>query len=310
MKIIQAELQKHIQDISIHFLGDCNSPDFLDKKQADEFADNCIYLVENLNFKPEEFGYVEPDTRAETESQADKENQSQAASVKDHDEDNEDLGPLFNSRTIHQFKRNLGYMGEIFVNDAPLATLSNSNTINEIKVAKKVMGMRMTEDMRSIAQFFMKQFPLDIDSIYYAKPEANLEYFKIKSTAVIGGVCKTANDILDKVLLANSFLDQFSKIFLVGELGIAAIHCLGMYSGKVERSDQSFHEYDKIKEFFIKLFENSVSKECELILPCDFVTAEKSSVAQIMGYKDGAKVEEVKSSMGDSKLTNSQAALG
>jgi hypothetical protein len=41
----------------------------LEKKQADEFADNCIYLVENLNFKPEEFGYREPDAKtADTES--------------------------------------------------------------------------------------------------------------------------------------------------------------------------------------------------------------------------------------------------
>ena len=100
-------------------------------------------------------------------------------------------------------------MGEIYVNDAPLANLTNSNTVNEIKIGKKVMGMKMSEDLRSIAQFFMKQFPLDIDSIYYAKPEANLEYFRIKSTAIIGGVCKTENDILEKVLLANSFLDQF-----------------------------------------------------------------------------------------------------
>ena len=97
---------------------------------------------------------------------------------------------------------------------------------------------------------------------------------------------------------------------MVGELGIAAIHCLGIYSGKVERSDNSFKEYDKMKEFFVKLFENSVNKECELILPCDFVTAEKASVASIMGYKEATKAEEVKSSMGDSKLTNSQAALG
>jgi hypothetical protein len=42
-------------------------------------------------------------------------------------------------------------MGEIYVNDAPLANLTNSNTVNEIKIGKKVMGMKMSEDLRSIA---------------------------------------------------------------------------------------------------------------------------------------------------------------
>lgn len=42
-------------------------------------------------------------------------------------------------------------MGEIYVNDAPLASLTASNTVNEIKCGKKVMGMKMTEELRSIA---------------------------------------------------------------------------------------------------------------------------------------------------------------
>jgi hypothetical protein len=44
----------------------------MDKKINDEFADNAIYICENLNFHPEEFGYVEPDPKnLETESQMD-----------------------------------------------------------------------------------------------------------------------------------------------------------------------------------------------------------------------------------------------
>lgn len=35
-------------------------PDFLEKKLADEFHDNCVYVVENLNFHPEEFSTFEP----------------------------------------------------------------------------------------------------------------------------------------------------------------------------------------------------------------------------------------------------------
>jgi hypothetical protein len=42
-------------------------------------------------------------------------------------------------------------MGDIYVNDAPLASLSSSTTVNEIKCSKKVMGMKMSEELRSIA---------------------------------------------------------------------------------------------------------------------------------------------------------------
>ena len=56
--------------------------------------------------------------------------------------------------------------------------------------------MKMTEEMRNIAQFFMKDFPLDINSIYFNKPDSNLEYYMIKSTAIIGGICKSTSDIL------------------------------------------------------------------------------------------------------------------
>ena len=145
-------------------------------------------------------------------------------------------------------------MGEIYINDAPLASLTSSNTINEIKCQKKVMGITMTEELRSISQFFMKKYPLDIDSIYYKMPDANLEYFTIKSTAIIGGICKSSSDILEKILLANSFLDSFTQIFFVGEIGLAALHALDLYPGKVERTEDNCADYERIKEFFVALY--------------------------------------------------------
>ena len=65
MKIIQNELAKVIHDVPIHLLADGNKSDFIERKQQDEFADNCIYVVENLNFHPEEFGYIEPVPKVE-----------------------------------------------------------------------------------------------------------------------------------------------------------------------------------------------------------------------------------------------------
>ena len=71
MRIIQHELQQHIHDVPIHFLPDANKSDFAEKKAMDEFADNCIYVVENLNFHPEEFGYIEPQAEVKDATQDD-----------------------------------------------------------------------------------------------------------------------------------------------------------------------------------------------------------------------------------------------
>lgn len=53
-------------------------------------------------------------------------------------------------------------MGQVLVNDAPLASLTNSNSVAEVKCSQNVMGVKMTEEVRKLAGFFMKRFPLDI----------------------------------------------------------------------------------------------------------------------------------------------------
>jgi 3-phosphoglycerate kinase len=181
MKIIQHELQQHIHDVPIHYLHDPNSDEFKEKKSMDELADNCIYVVENLNFHPHEFGYVEPDTKPpppeentaqdppkEENSQPLSKGEKKGTSGKPMSDAGEEVKEIeepvpeepeeekFNSHTIHRFKKSLGNLGQIYVNDAPLASLTNSNTVSEIKCPQKVMGMKMTEEMRNIAQFFMK----------------------------------------------------------------------------------------------------------------------------------------------------------
>jgi hypothetical protein len=61
----------------------------------------------------------------------------------------------------------LGKYGDIYVNDAPLMTLTNSNSIAEISCKKKVMGIRMTEEIRKLAMFFLKKSPYKIQSRYH-----------------------------------------------------------------------------------------------------------------------------------------------
>lgn len=90
----------------------------------------------------------------------------------------------------------------MYVNDAPLASLTTSNSIAEVKFRHNVMGVKMTEEIRKLAQFFMKPFPLDV-KLRNVKRPVDQPYFKVKSTAIIGGLCRNASDLLDKILLVN-----------------------------------------------------------------------------------------------------------
>jgi len=86
----------------------------MDKKLNDEFADNCIYIVENLNFLPEEFGYIEPDFKLNDIVSEKDEVLSKSKGVKsidmdryDNDDEDYDCKP-FNNKSIHNFKKRLG----------------------------------------------------------------------------------------------------------------------------------------------------------------------------------------------------------
>jgi len=109
--------------------------------------------------------------------------------------------------------------------DAPLATLTTSNSIAEVHHRHNVMGVKMTEEIRKLAQFYMKPFPLDVKLRHVKRPEPK-SYFQYKSVSIIGGLCKNASDLLDKILLVNQLIGQNQKIYLVGEMGLAAVSAL------------------------------------------------------------------------------------
>lgn len=128
-----------------------------------------------------------------------------------------------------------------------------------LNCSKVVMGMKMTEDLRGMAQFFMKEFPPDVNLRHVKKADSQ-PYFHSRFTAVLGGVCKSTQDIMDKILLANSLLDNAKQIFLLGEIGIAALFALGVRVGRVERRktmESLVRDYSKLAPFFRRLFERA-----------------------------------------------------
>jgi len=183
--------------------------DYIDNfQQQEELKENCIYLMENLNFRPDEHAYVEtwvdPDDHKKEEpkveeeevktgkdgkkieekkmSAADKKLAEKAAELKAKEEEvDEDTKRIqlekeaeiaqakeeakqarmreehFDAKTTFDYLDKLGKnFGQIYVNDAPLACLTTSNSVAEIKCDRKVMGLQMTSIVRKLAQFFLK----------------------------------------------------------------------------------------------------------------------------------------------------------
>lgn len=92
----------------------------------------------------------------------------------------------FDYKTIHKYKRLLGRYGDIYVNDAPMMSLTNSNSVAEIKCKRKVMGVKMTDEVRKLCLFFLKKHPKDISDLWYNQP-TEAGYHEKEFSSVIGG---------------------------------------------------------------------------------------------------------------------------
>ena len=61
------------------FLDDAIIPDFEHKRDNEVFPEQATFILENLNFKPDEFGYVEPEKQSEEAKAAEEEAKRAAA---------------------------------------------------------------------------------------------------------------------------------------------------------------------------------------------------------------------------------------
>ena len=77
----------------------------------------------------------------------------------------------FDYKTTQNYLQNIQKLGQIYVNDAPLASLTTSNTVADLRFNQHVMGVKMTEEIRKLAQFFLKPFPFDVNMRHVKKPQ-------------------------------------------------------------------------------------------------------------------------------------------
>lgn len=72
-----------------------------------------------------------------------------------------------------------------------------------------------------------------------------------------------------------------SKIYLVGEIGLAAVSALlDATVSKVEHNNLKYQSYTR---FFNMLFKKAQEQGCDLVLPVDFCTALKINKNTVLG---------------------------
>jgi 3-phosphoglycerate kinase len=170
-----------------------------------------VFMLENLNFHPEEWGFIEPDApvkpenpegegdaeqehepvvddknkgkvnpkdkkaeeakkkaeeeakKAAEEAKKQKELEMKKAAEESEHQNPEGEGegeaepepiPDITYKEIEAFKNKLSALADIYINDALDASLTHSNTIADLRIPVKVMGIRMTEEVRKLGMFF------------------------------------------------------------------------------------------------------------------------------------------------------------
>ena len=212
-----AKAFKQVFDQEVAFNEKCEFDNFAQMLENNDIPEGSTVLLENVNFNPSEHGFsVSPEN-----------GQAKLTSKKQQE----------------IYKERLGNYGKIYVNDAPLATLTEVTSICGIKAEHMILGLRMKDMINKISGFFM----------YSGYPFA----------AVLGG-----DDIVDKILLINSLIDTTTHIYLFGRLGLYFLSALGI---KLSGFDHDASYYRAVHKVMAKAKENGV----EIILPKDFWTVKR-----------------------------------
>lgn len=257
-----------------------------------------VYILENLNSRPEEWGYVEPeplpvveepegepeeqepeedlkgkknpkDKKAEEAKKLEEAKKAEEAKIKleeakraeeerlkaeaegegnhegegEGDAEKDEPEPQLTFKEIEAFKSKLALLGDIYVNDALDASLTHSNTVADLRTQSKVMGIRMTEEIRKLGMFFMYEYT--------------------PTVVIIGGSFK--ENISDRIMLFNSLIHCADVIFPGGVIALYFLKVLGVKLGPQDHLiDRKY--LDICKSLLLKAH----SKGVQIIMPTDF----------------------------------------
>jgi len=129
-----SKVLKNVLEQDVGFKETCEFEDFQQMVEDNVIPEGGIYVLENTNFNPSEYGFsVNPETQ-----------EVRLVSVKQKE----------------TYRERLSNYGKIYVNDAPKASLTECSSICDIRSENMLLGLRMKEMISKIADFFTQlKFP-------------------------------------------------------------------------------------------------------------------------------------------------------
>jgi hypothetical protein len=247
--------------------------DYNKRIEEEDLKDNCCIVMENINFFPEECG---------NENFTD-----------------EIINPTGKEKTLSLYQKNRFLNGlmeksTIYVNDSIFSFDKYSPTVIDANVPLKVLGAKIQEQLRKILDFF------SIDNKEYILIMGDNDIFKLRNQEIAksngGGEEGEKNlqanilddgtvggtEILDysdeetmitNLLIINSIMGRFKKIFIFGKLALQFIqflrHDYDIFDNKLYCINENLFnlmKYILIKAYLLKI---------EIILPDDFKILDK-----------------------------------
>lgn len=208
---------QNLLGVNVVFLNDCVG--FQVERECSNPEDGSVYLLENLRYHPEEEGVL-------------------------YNEEGEPF-PM-DSDKIRKFKKKLGVLGDIFINDAFSVCHTKCASLSGDGFVFKGAGLALKKQLKALSNTFDKT----------RKP----------LVVIMGG-----KDVRNKLQMINNLSYDARDIIVTGEICFTFLKALE----DVAIGDTTFDEFaaEEIKQMMPKLRKHG----CKLHFPVDFVVAESAS---------------------------------
>lgn len=271
-------IKDNLVDNPIYFVNDLEElSDFDSKLENEVFKENCLIIMENLNFFPEEVGY-------ETDKLIDLINNS--------NEINSNVSINHNTTTNLKYISKMSYLekfmkGTIFVNDSTRSIVKNYPTIIDykflsdvtLKPYSKAIGLRLNTQINKITNFFTINspnfililgdgdifIPFDANQTKNNNASRNSISYEESQNINKSGFSEDDQDVFKRLFMLNFMLLKFKTVFIFGKLALYFIQFI--------QKDFIFHIKFDIHPFLANLMKFILAKaqlnNIEIILPED-----------------------------------------
>jgi len=231
----------------VNFINNKNLSDLQEKLNSEELRESELFILENLNFNPEECGYEIVNDKFLVKNIGTSENLKYFTKLK-----YADLITMHDPHYPSSFLEN-----QIFINDSINSILKKYPSVIDVPINLRAIGLRIESPIQKITTFFQ------IDSFNYMLIIGDFDLEERLSDEEI---------IFKKLLILNSIMLRFKVIFILGKLAIMLIHFLQKEIVIDPKYKINPLFYNLIKYIMVKANFNNI----EIVLPTDGKILKKS----------------------------------